>query len=102
MVFVMSKFNTLLCTLALAPSAVLAQAPAPPAPLMHLYPVVLDATGQPVTDLTSADFKITDDNKPETILFFHRPWNEKAAAPRIARVYQPARRFDAAQYRHPV
>lgn len=61
--------------LAWAASALLAQSPAPaPAPLlMRLYPVALDANGQPVTDLTAADFKITDQNKPETVYYFHGP-----------------------------
>jgi VWFA-related protein len=40
---------------------------------MHLYPVALDASGQPVTDLTAADFKIVDQGKPETIFAFHKP-----------------------------
>ncbi len=58
--------------MALAASGLLAQAPAPP-PLIHLYPVVLDASGQPVTDLTAADFKIVDQGKPETIYSFQKP-----------------------------
>jgi VWFA-related protein len=40
---------------------------------MRLYPVALDATGAPVTDLTAADFKILDQGKPETIFSFHKP-----------------------------
>ena len=46
---------------------------------MHLYPVALDASGQPVTDLTADDFKIVDQNKAQTIYTFHGPRNEPAA-----------------------
>jgi VWFA-related protein len=65
-------------TLALAASGLLAQAPMP-GPLVHLYPVALDASGQPVTDLTADDFKIVDQNKPQTIFTFHKPRIEPAA-----------------------
>jgi VWFA-related protein len=58
-----------------AASVLLAQAPAP-GPLVRLYPVVLDANGQPVTDLTADDFKIVDQSKPQTIFAFHKPRNE--------------------------
>jgi VWFA-related protein len=59
-------------TLALAASGLLAQAPAP-GPLVRLSAVALDASGQPVTDLTADDFKIVDQNKAQTILFFREP-----------------------------
>src|ERR1017187_1091798 len=62
----MSKSKTLLCTIALAASGLLAQVQAP-APLIHLHPVALDASGQPVTDLTAGDFKIVDQTKSQTI-----------------------------------
>lgn len=65
-------------TLALAASALLAQAPTP-GPLVRLYPVALDSNGQPVTDLTADDFKITDQNKAETIFTFQKPRNEAPA-----------------------
>jgi VWFA-related protein len=64
--------------LALAASGLLAQAPTP-GRLVRLYPVALDANGQPVADLTADDFKIADQNKPETILFFHKPGHEQSA-----------------------
>src|ERR1035438_2157205 len=64
-------------TLALAASGLLAQAPTP-GPLVRLYPVALDASGQPVTDLTADDFKIVDQNKAQTIFTFHKPRNEPA------------------------
>ena len=63
--------------LALAASGLLAQAPTP-GPLVRLYPVALDANGQPVTDLTADDFKIVDQTKAQTILAFHKPRNEPA------------------------
>ena len=48
---------------------------------MRLNPLAVDADGRPVTDLTADDFKITDQNKPETIFAFHKPGHEQAAAP---------------------
>jgi len=48
---------------------------------MHLYPVAVDLNGQPVTDLTAADFKIVDDNKPQNIFYFRKPVTGPAAAP---------------------
>src|ERR1035441_9750649 len=59
-------------TLALAASGLLAQAPTP-GPQVRLSAVALDAGGQPVTDLTADDFKIVDQNKAQTIFFFHEP-----------------------------
>jgi len=70
--------SRLIFTAALAASGLLAQAPAP-SPLVRLYPVALDASGRPVTDLTAQDFKIVDQNKPQTVLTFHKPRNEPAA-----------------------
>ncbi len=70
-------------TLALAASGLLAQAPTP-GPLVHLYPVALDASGQPVTDLTADDFKIVDQNKAQTVYTFHGPRNEPAVPSSIA------------------
>ena len=67
-------------TLALAASGLLAQAPTP-GPLIRLYPVAVDAAGQPVTDLTADDFKVTDQSKPETIFAFRQP--NTAAAPKL-------------------
>jgi VWFA-related protein len=64
--------SKLICTLTLAASGLLAQAPAPPV-LVHIYPVAFDLSGQPVNDLTSADFKISDQGKAGTILFFRGP-----------------------------
>ena len=63
--------------LTLAVSALLAQAPAP-GPLVRLYPVVTDGSGQPVTDLTADDFKIVDQNTPASILAFHGPSHQAA------------------------
>ena len=67
-------------TLIMAASGLLAQAPTP-GPLIRLYPVAVDAGGQPVTDLTADDFKITDQNRPETIFAFRKPRTE--AAPKL-------------------
>jgi|SRR5580658_467941 VWFA-related protein len=68
----MSKSKTLLCSIALTASGLLAQAPGPPV-LLHLYPVALDANGQPLTDLAAGDFKIVDQGKPQTIFAFRKP-----------------------------
>ena len=48
---------------------------------MRLNPLAVDADGKPVTDLTADDFKIVDQNKPETVFAFHGPGHEQAAAP---------------------
>jgi len=64
--------KALFCSIVFAVSGLLAQVSGPP-PLIHLRPVALDASGQPVTDLAAADFKITDQSKPETIFTFHQP-----------------------------
>src|ERR1019366_1858989 len=74
----MSKSKTLLCTIALAACGLLAQVPAPP-PLIRLYLVALNASGQPVTDLTAADFKIVNQTKSQTTFPFHKPAIELAA-----------------------
>src|SRR5579862_3888027 len=62
----------LIVVLAFGASELVAQVPAPPR-LVHLYPVALDTNGQPVTDLTSDDFKITDQGKPQNIFYFRGP-----------------------------
>src|SRR5579871_6373276 len=66
----MSKSKTLFCTALLAASGLVAQNTTP---LVRLYPVALDVNGQPVTDLTAADFKIVDQGKPQTIFSFRKP-----------------------------
>lgn len=65
--------------LVLSAYGLLAQAPTP-GRLVRLYPLAVDANGQPVTDLTADDFKITDQNKPETVFAFHKPGHEQAPA----------------------
>ena len=67
--------SRIIFALALAASGLLAQAPTP-GPLIRLYPVALDAGGQPVTGLTADDFKIVDQNKAQTIYTFRKPRNE--------------------------
>ena len=39
--------------------------------MVELNVVAVDAKGQPVTDLTRDELRITDSNKPQTITFFH-------------------------------
>ena len=43
-----------------------------PPPLVHLYLVALDPSGQPVKDLAANDFRITDQAKSQTVFFFRR------------------------------
>ena len=50
--------------------------------LIDLDIVALDNHGQPVTDLTAGDFRVTDDGKPEKITYFHR--NVAAGEPDLA------------------
>jgi VWFA-related protein len=53
-------------------------APAQTAPaLVRLNVLALDNKGQPVGDLNPADFQVTDQGKPQRIVYFHR----KGAAP---------------------
>jgi len=80
-------------TLALAASGLLAQAPTP-GPLIRLYPVALDASGQPVTDLTADDFKIVDQSKAEPIFLFHEP---RTGAPPKLDVLEFSNRTNAAK-----
>jgi hypothetical protein len=74
----------LFCGMALAASGILAQTPvlaaapqstvnAQPANSRVLNVTALDEKGRPVTDLTSADFQIFDDGKPQKITDFFPP-----------------------------
>lgn len=68
------------CVIGLSACGLLAQPPAP-GRLMRINPLAVDSNGQPVTDLTADDFKIVDQNKPETIFDFHGPVHPQASAP---------------------
>src|ERR1035438_8409677 len=46
--------------------------PPPPAALVNLNVVALDAKGQSVLDLTQADFRVWDNGKPQTLASFRR------------------------------
>jgi len=70
----------LIFALTLSASGLIAQASAPP-PLVHLYPVALGRDGRPVTDLSSSDFKITDQGKREMIYFFRGPHAQEPTRP---------------------
>ena len=63
-------FRTLCGALAVGAFVIAASAQAP-VQLVRLNVVAVDAQGKPVTDLTAADFHITDEGKPETIALFH-------------------------------
>jgi VWFA-related protein len=62
--------------LALAASGLLAQTPA--GRLVRLSAEAIDANGEPVTDLNTDEFKIADQNKPETIFAFFKPVHGQA------------------------
>jgi len=68
----------ILLALTLAVCGLLAQAPTT-ARLVRLSADAVDANGQPVTDLTADDFKIVDQNKPETVFAFFKPGHGQAA-----------------------
>ena len=69
----MYKTRKLVCGLALAAAALFAQAPAfsPPGTLVHMNATALDGN-EPVGDLRADDLKLTDQGKPEPILFFRQ------------------------------
>jgi VWFA-related protein len=74
----MSRHLRLLLFLSLAVATVVAQSTTPP-PLLHLRAIVRDPAGQPITDLSSADFKIWDQGKSQTIFAFRRQATKVAA-----------------------
>ena len=63
----------LVCCFVFAASVLFAQAPAfnPPGTLVHLNVTALEGN-EPVGDLNADDFKVTDQGKPESMLFFRR------------------------------
>jgi VWFA-related protein len=52
--------------------------------MVDLNVVALDNHGQPVTDLTSDEFRVTDSGKPQTIAFFRHRDSALGAAPTLA------------------
>jgi VWFA-related protein len=63
----------LICSLALAACALPAQAPAPnaaPSGQVSLSVAALDSSGEPVADLKREDFQVSDQGKPQTVVFF--------------------------------
>ncbi|MGA3201333.1 MAG: VWA domain-containing protein [Bryobacteraceae bacterium] len=65
----MAITGKLICSLTLAASALLAQAPSS---LIRLNVAALDSSGQPVEDLKAADFQVTDQGKAQPVVFFRR------------------------------
>jgi VWFA-related protein len=65
----MAITGKLICSLTLAASVLLAQAPSS---LIRLSVSALDSGGQPVEDLKAADFQVTDQGKAQPIVFFRR------------------------------
>lgn len=51
--------------------------------MVELNVVAVDAKGQPVTDLTRDELRVTDSNKPQTITFFHHRDDSLAAPPAV-------------------
>jgi len=54
------------------------------AQMVDLNVVALDNHGQPVVDLTSDEFRVTDNGKPQTIAFFRHRDSALAAVPALA------------------
>jgi VWFA-related protein len=74
----------LMGSLALAASVLMAQAPAPnaaPSGLVRLSVAAVDASGEPVADLKADDFQISDQGKPQRIVFFRSNINAPQPAP---------------------
>src|SRR3954454_18801010 len=74
---------------ALAAFAAIAQnqAPSPDPTIVRLNLIATDTGGQPVADLTADDFRITDQGKPQRILFFRRNGAPQPAATPATREY---------------
>ncbi len=51
--------------------------------MVELNVVAIDAKGQPVTDLTRDELRVTDSNKPQTITFFHHRDDALSAPPTL-------------------
>jgi VWFA-related protein len=52
--------------------------------LVNLNVIAVDNHGEPVTDLTSADFHVTDGGKPQQIVFFRHYDNKLTTPPTLA------------------
>jgi VWFA-related protein len=53
-------------------------------PMVELNVNAVDNHGQPVTDLTAADFQVADAGKPQTIVFFRHAEDKLAPPPTLA------------------
>ena len=77
--------RTLLCGVALTGCALLGQGPAPPAaPLANIITlnvIARDSHDQPVTDLGTDDFQVTDQGKPQHLTVYGPQDRAKLAAP---------------------
>src|ERR1017187_9797221 len=75
----------ILLVLALALGSSLADDQASERRLENLNVIAVDSRGEPVTDLTSDDFQVTDAGKPQKIAFFRHTdsklWQVPALAP---------------------
>src|SRR5450432_1691074 len=86
----MAIAGKLICSVALAASALLAQAPAPnaaPPSLVRLSVAAVDNAGDPVTDLKMDDVQVSDQAKPQRILSFRGSVSAPQAAPLGPREY---------------
>ena len=75
--------KTLVFGASLGASVLFAQAPNATAGLIRLSIVALDDAGNPVQDLKSSDFQVSDQGKPQQIVFF-RANPSAAPAPQLA------------------
>jgi VWFA-related protein len=86
----MAIAGKLICSMALAASSLLPQAPAPnaaPPSLVRVSVAAVNNAGEAVTDLKMDDFQVSDQAKPQRLLFFRGIVSAPQAAPLGPREY---------------
>ena len=84
-----SKLNFILLIVSIVltlPVAAFGQAP-PSTRMVQLSVLALDAQGAPVTDLKSEDFQVSDNGKPQQVVFAHHSAQGTRAVPQGPREY---------------
>jgi VWFA-related protein len=79
----MARVKITICNLAFGASVLLSQAPATNATagLIRLSVGALNSSGEPVLDLKADDFQVSDQGKPQRIVFFRGKANAEPPAP---------------------
>jgi VWFA-related protein len=80
----MARVKITICNLAFGASVLLSQAPAPNATtagLVRLSVAALNSSGEPVLDLKADDFQVSDQGKPQRIVFFRGKANPEPSGP---------------------